>query len=149
MKNWSEASSGQEGAGGCLTPAGRSSQAHCAPFTHYGHNYRHLHKLNTTTGSRHENTALHSQPLWLQPRLPTQELPKPVPINPSSSWLGKDDTRGHASSSARVAYLLGDGVWRHVPPPQRVGVPLAAHSHLLLPVVQDAALLRRGLLRKR
>lgn len=44
-----------------------------------------------------------------------------------------------------AAHLLGDGVGGHIPPPQRVGVPLAAPRPLVLPVVQDAALLRRGL----
>lgn len=45
-------------------------------------------------------------------------------------------------------YLLGDGVGGHVPPAQRVRGPGAAHGHLVLPVVQEAALLRRGLFTK-
>lgn len=44
--------------------------------------------------------------------------------------------------------LLGDGVGGHVPPAQRVRGPGAAHGHLVLPVVQEAALLRRGLFTK-
>ena len=68
---------------------------------------------------------------------------------PSSDSLGKEENRRYVGSFARAAYLLRDGVRRHVPPPQRVGVPLAAHRHLLLPIVQNAALLRRGLLQKR